>query len=58
MSLPVSIKYYLAVDAVVTVDVFSKKTATTPGSVITDCKRQLRGFRRLTLSTGDGPFPP
>jgi len=55
MSLPVSIQYYLAVDAVVTVDVFSKKTATTPGSVITDCKRQLRVFRRLTLTTGDGP---
>lgn len=35
-------------DAVVIVDVFSKKTKQTPRSVIDTCKRRLREYDRLT----------
>ena len=47
--------YYLAVDAVVILEVFSKKTATTPRLVIADCKRRMQTFRRLTQTKGDRP---
>ncbi len=42
------IMYHLAADAVVILEVFSKKTATTPRSVLTDCRRRLQRFRQLT----------
>ena len=42
------IVYHLAVDAVVILGVFSKKTATTPRAVLADCRRRLQRFRQLT----------
>jgi phage-related protein len=35
-------------DAVVIVDIFSKKTRQTPGQVIADCRRRLRQYDELT----------
>ena len=35
-------------DAVVIVDVFSKKTRQTPGQVIVDCRCRLRQYDELT----------
>lgn len=35
-------------DAIVILDVFSKKTAATPKSVIDSCKRRLRAYDELT----------
>lgn len=35
-------------DAVVILEVFSKKTPRTPGTVIEACKRRLRDYDRLT----------
>ncbi len=40
--------YRLDDDAVVIVDVFSKKTRQTPGRVIVDCRRRLRQYDELT----------
>jgi phage-related protein len=40
--------YRLDDDAVVIVDVFSKKTRQTPGHVIVDCRRRLRQYDELT----------
>jgi phage-related protein len=42
------IVYRLDADAVVVVDVFSKKTRQTPGQVIVDCRRRLRQYDELT----------
>jgi len=42
------IMYRLDDDAVVIVDVFSKKTRQTPGGVIADCRRRLRQYDDLT----------
>jgi len=39
--------YRLNGDAVVLVDVFSKKTRETPGRVIVDCRRRLRQYDEL-----------
>lgn len=41
------IVYYLDSEAVVILDVFSKKTATTPKSIIQNCRRRLRQYKRL-----------
>jgi phage-related protein len=38
------IVYHVAADAIVILDVFSKKTATTPGSVIRACKQRLHAY--------------
>jgi phage-related protein len=38
------IVYYVAADAVVILDVFSKKTPTTPKEVLTNCKRRLAAY--------------
>ena len=38
------IMYYIATDAVVILDVFRKKTETTPKSVLDDCRRRLASF--------------
>jgi phage-related protein len=35
------IVYYIATDAVVLLDVFTKKTTATPNEVLTNCKRRL-----------------
>ena len=40
--------YRLDGDAVVIVDVFSKKTRQTPAQVIADCRRRLRQYDELT----------
>jgi phage-related protein len=39
--------YYIAEDAVVILDAFSKKTSSTPKAVITACQRRLRAFQQL-----------
>jgi phage-related protein len=41
------IVYYVAEDAVVILDTFSKKTSSTPKAVITACQRRLRAFQQL-----------
>ena len=41
------IMYHLDADAVVILDVFAKKTGTTPKSVIDKCKRRLREYLQL-----------
>ena len=40
--------YRLDEDAVVIVEVFSKKTRQTPGRVIVECRRRLRQYDELT----------
>lgn len=39
--------YSIEDDAIVILEVFSKKTATTPKTVITTCQRRLRLYRHL-----------
>ena len=41
------IMYHVDVDAVVLLDVFAKKTGTTPKSVMENCKRRLREYQQL-----------
>jgi len=41
------IVYYVATDAVVILDVFSKKTAATPSEVLTNCRRRLAAYIRV-----------
>ncbi len=41
------IVYHVATDAVVILDVFSKKTAATPDEVLTNCKRRLAAYIRV-----------
>jgi phage-related protein len=40
------IMYHIAADAIVILDVFAKKTAATPKSVIAECQRRLAEFHR------------
>jgi phage-related protein len=40
------IVYHVDVDAVVVLEVFGRKTAATPRSVIENCRRRLREYRR------------
>jgi phage-related protein len=40
------VMYRLDPDAVVLLDVFEKRTATTPKSVIEECRRRLRSYER------------
>jgi phage-related protein len=47
------IVYHIARDAVVILDVFSKKTATTPKTVIADCRHRLQAFQALTARKKD-----
>jgi phage-related protein len=49
------IVYHLAADAVVILDVFSKKTAATPRSVIAACERRLEAYLRVTQKKGGAP---
>ena len=44
------IMYHIAPDAIVILDVFAKKTATTPKSVITECHKRLAEFQRVVNS--------
>jgi phage-related protein len=41
------IVYHVAADAVLILDVFSKKTAATPKEVLTNCKRRLAAYIRV-----------
>jgi phage-related protein len=41
------IVYFLDCEAVVILDVFSKKTAKTPGPVIANCRRRLKQYQDL-----------
>ncbi len=41
------IVYHIARDAVVILDVFSKKTPATPPTVITECRKRLEAFQAL-----------
>lgn len=40
------IVYHVATDAVVILEVFSKKTAATPDEVLTNCKKRLAAYIR------------
>ena len=42
------IMYYIVADAIVILDVFRKKTETTPKSVMANCQRRLADFLKLT----------
>ena len=42
------IVYHVSADAVVILDVFSKKTGRTPKRIIETCQRRLRDFGRVT----------
>jgi phage-related protein len=42
------IVYHIAGDAVVILDVFSKKTAATPPVVITECRKRLEAFQTFS----------
>jgi phage-related protein len=41
------IVYHIATDAIVILNVFEKKTATTPKMAIAECQRRLIAFRRV-----------
>ena len=47
------IVYHVGADAIVILEVFSKKTAATPRWVIADCRRRLQAYMRLTQKKGD-----
>lgn len=47
--------YHLAPDAVVILDVFAKKTATTPKTVIAACRKRLADYLRVTQGKPGGP---
>lgn len=44
--------YHEAPEAIVVLDVFAKKTARTPRSIIAQCKRRLSEFQRIVSSGG------
>ena len=46
------IMYQVAVDAIVVLDVFSKKTETTPDTVLTNCRRRLGRYRAVIKPGG------
>jgi phage-related protein len=47
--------YHLAPDAVVVLDVFAKKTVTTPKTVIAECRKRLAEYRRVTRGQRGDP---
>ena len=49
------IVYHVATDAVVILDVFSKKTAATPNEVVMNCKRRLAAYTRAAAGGGRKP---
>lgn len=44
------IMYHVAADAIVILDVFAKKTAATPKTIIAECRRRLAEFQRAVKS--------
>jgi phage-related protein len=47
------VMYHLADDAVVVMDVFAKKTATTPKAVLDACRQRLALYRKAAKGTRD-----
>ena len=47
--------YYVADDAIVILDVFSKKTRATPHRVIADCRKRLVAYRRAVQELKEKP---
>jgi phage-related protein len=47
------IMYYLEADAVVILEVFSKKTNTTPKGVMDTCRKRLAAYQRATRGKGN-----
>jgi phage-related protein len=45
--------YHLADDAVVVLDVFAKKTGTTPKAVLDACRQRLAKYHKATKGTRD-----
>jgi len=45
--------YYVCGDAIVILDVFSKKTAATPGVVLANCKKRLAAYLRVAEGGGE-----
>jgi phage-related protein len=43
--------YHVATDAVVILEVFSKKNAATPKEVLTNCKKRLAAY--ITVASGE-----
>jgi phage-related protein len=43
--------YHIADEAIVLLDVFQKKTATTPPHIIAQCRRRLGAFQRVARPT-------
>jgi phage-related protein len=46
------VMYRIAVDAIVVLEVFAKKTPTTPKAVIDECRKRLEMYRRVTTRPG------
>ena len=46
--------YHIAPDAIVILDVFAKKTAATPKSVIAECQKRLAEFHRMVENQRGG----
>ena len=44
------IMHHLATDAIVILDVFPKKTAATPRSIIAECRKRLAEYQRVVKS--------
>ena len=44
------IMYHVAADAIVILDVFAKKTAATPPTIIAECRKRLADFQRVVKS--------
>jgi phage-related protein len=49
------IVYHIASDAIVILDVFSKKTAVTPKWVISECRKRLGAFHRVAQGRKGAP---
>jgi phage-related protein len=45
--------YHLAGDAIVVLDVFAKKTSTTPKAVLDACRQRLAKYHKATKGTRD-----
>jgi phage-related protein len=48
------IMHHIAPDAIVILDVFPKKTATTPMAVIIECRKRLAAFQRVVAGQKGG----
>lgn len=46
------IMYHIARDAIVILDVFAKKTATTPTGIVVGCQKRLAAFQKASAKKG------